>query len=239
MKKLIRFVLCLTAVLLAAAAAVPAALTASASEDGSGGKPFVVRFERADDGQSVTMTAVFSECDPESEVNTLFAALSYDTSMLSITQEDITVLSGGMSFRTAVNEEKGIASVESAYINAPLQKGDSLVSFRFTLLEGTDASALNDSHICPCTDNVYLDELSPTFSGSGGVILGDGANTYSVSGGSVGLSFDLPPAPQPEQEPQPAGHTGGGCSSSKSGETAAVIVFAAAAVLLAVRFRVR
>lgn len=235
MKKNIIDKICLLTVLaLLCAFTVPAALPAAASASTSGSESiFSIRFEKSTDADSITLTAVLTGGDPDKGADALFAALRYDTSLLSITEEDISVLSGGMGFRTAVDPEKGIASVESAYFDQAPQAGTELVSFRFTLKSGTDSGKLTTGDISLCNDNDYLAELSINYSGSGGFLLSDGINMYTEQSGKTVVTFDLPSPPEPEADSH---H--GGCSSSRDAAAACLCVTAFAAVLVAFRRRV-
>ena len=226
MKAYIKAVGMLAAVMLLAAAAVWSAAPASAA----GKNLFGVRFEKeaGDDARSITLTAVLEKQAPDEYANTMLAALQYDRSQLSITEEDITVLSGGMCFRKLVDAEKGIASVECGYLERFPEPGAALVSFRFTLLDGVDAGSLNTDSIRLCADDGFLSDLSDNYAGCGGILLTDGFSSYSVQGGHIGVSFELPPAP---------GDHGGGCSSSSDAAAIAAAVLTAGAVMTVFRAR--
>lgn len=211
------------AVIMVLSAAVLMVPAVSAAEK----KMFTVRFEKEAAPDSITLTAVLKDQDPEAYANVFLAALEYDSSALSITEEDIKVLSGGMSFRTAVDAEKGIASVECGYIEQFPEPGDALVSFRFTVLEGTDVSKLNTDSIKLCGDNDYLASLSDNYSGTGGFMLSNGFDSYSAKDGQAEVTFDLPQAPVQN----------GGCSSSRDAAVIGAAVFLAAAALTVVRSR--
>lgn len=194
-------------------------LTAAAEENSC-----AVHFEKEAEDGALVLTAVLAKYN--NEVSGAVLALSFDPSKVSISEDDITVLSDGTMFSSKVDHENGNVSVECAYFSG-LSDNTPLASFRFTLNGGVTADSIDQSVIRPCEDNEFLSALSPNYAWSGGVYLTNGTESFSASKG-VELEFDIPPAPDDEPVPDGTDKTG---SCSRTGSTAAII--AGAVVVIA------